>query len=95
MPQLSCLAVQASLGFVLPTLVAWRAHLQAVQRYAAQGRNHDGTRSEERDREVQRSQYSRICAPVLDVVDSVGGAPVPVGLAALAGFVTAVIAQQQ
>lgn len=92
LPTASCL--QASLGFVLPTLLVWRAQLGAARRYVG-GRAHtDGVRgAEQAEAELRRSQYTWVCAPVLRAAHMWGWA-VNTALAALLGFGAAVLWQQ-
>jgi len=76
--------MQASLGFVLSMLMTWRAQLHAARR----------TDSPSNQTEQHRSQYERICAPVLETVAAYGGPAVPTVLAAIAGFAVAVAVRQ-
>lgn len=76
--------VQATLGFVLPTLVVWTAQARAVERWAAaQGA---AGRSEGAALKVARSQYAALCRPALAAAAAYGW-PVTLALAAAAAFV--------
>lgn len=79
---------QASVGFVLPTLITWRAQLRAARRYAERRPGADA------DRQLAGSAYERVCAPVLELADLYGGAAVPTALAALLGYVAALLVRE-
>lgn len=72
---------------MLPTLLVWRAQLRAARHHAA---SHPGERVQ---RELAASAYERLCAPVLEAVDDVGGPAVPAALAAVLGFVASTLAR--
>lgn len=96
--------LQASLGFVLPTLLVWRQQLRAARAHAQRQRQRqplnaarapgglaDGRELAAADAELARCEYARLCQPVLEAVDAYGGCAVPVAVAALAGFVAATL----
>lgn len=92
-PPKSPKCAQASIGFVLPTLAVVRSQLREARRWAlARRARGDGGAAV---RQLRASIYERCCAPLLEGVDYLGGTAVPVALAALGGYVVAVVAQQQ
>lgn len=84
----SCL--QASLGFLVPTLYVWRAQLiTALKHVEAQPQ---GWRRREAEDELHRSAYAWLCSPVVQAVEAVpGGWTLASALAALASFCCGVV----
>lgn len=74
---------------MLPTLLVWRAQVSAARRHAAR---HASTVAAAQ--ELAGSMYERLCAPVLQEVDYFGGAVVAAPLAALAGYVAALLVRE-
>jgi len=91
LPTLLAWRVQLRAARRCPALAA--AQQQQLQQQQQPGRAtggaSSGPSSVDWERAVERSQYERICAPVLDAVDAYGGLPLAVALAAVAGFVAA------
>ena len=87
-----CSSLQASLGWALPTLLLWRVQVAALRRWVHVQRSAGGPiAGEHAAAEVRGSLYGRCCEPVLRSVDGMGGTPVAVALAALLGFVSALL----
>lgn len=81
---------QASLCWALPTLLLWRVQVDTLRSWVALQRRVGGPLAGgDAAAAVQRSMYGRLCEPVLRSVDRLGGTPVAVALAALAGFMAA------
>jgi hypothetical protein len=76
-----------SLGLVLPTLVVWRAQLQAARGFVAEQRDGGSRRCAEW--RLQCSPYTRLCQPALEAADVFGWAGTTL-LAALWSFLAAV-----
>lgn len=95
-------ALQVSLGLVLPTLLVWRPQLLWARTQAAelalitQGYQQAGEADGSRQRAQQPlpAQHRMLCQPLLDAAGAVTW-PVVIGGAALAAFVTAVLARQE
>ena len=90
------LCPQCSLAFMLPTLLVWRAQLQAVHALEQQQREHSehaGKAPTAAGAALQGSQYVWLCQPLLQSVDAWGGWVVPLVGAGLAGFVAALLVQ--
>ncbi|KAI7835720.1 hypothetical protein COHA_010392 [Chlorella ohadii] len=84
-------ALEVPLGFVLPTLLAWRAQLRAARANAAEWRGRgpqDAAAAAEA--ELQSSEYERVCAPALKAA-AYWGWPITLALAGLAGFIAALL----
>lgn len=83
---------------MLPTLLLWRAQLRAARRFAAT--QPDGAAATAQ-LELAGSAYERLCAPVLEAVDGLGGpgmpaalsAAVPVVVAGVLGFAASTLAR--
>lgn len=70
-----------------------RSQLHSARRWALDRRAHgDGGAAV---RQLRGSIYERCCAPLLAGVDYFGGTATAVALAALAGWIAAVVAQQR
>jgi hypothetical protein len=82
---------------MLPTLLVWRAQLQAV--HALEQRQRQRSRRTGQAGAagpiLQGSQYARLCHPVLQAAEAFGSWLVPLAGAALVGFVAALLVQTQ
>lgn len=91
---------QLSLVFLLPTLLVWQRQLGAAVEYAEARSQAALWRGECVEAvvapygEVQQSQYGRVCVPALQAA-GFWGWRVTVGLAAMFGYIAAVIRQQR
>lgn len=86
------------MGLVLPTLLVWRAQLQAA--HALEQRQQERSRRAGEAREpaptLEGSQYAWLCLPVLQAAEAFFGSwLVPLTGAALVGFVAALLVQSQ
>ena len=85
------LAAQVPLGFVLPTLLAWRAQLRTARANAAEWRGRGPQDvAAAAEAELQSSEYERVCAPALKAA-AYWGWPITLALAGLAGFIAALL----
>jgi hypothetical protein len=82
---------------MLPTLLVWRAQLQAVHALEQQQRERSRRTGQAGAAApiLQGSQYARLCLPVLQAAEVFGSWLVPLAGAALAGFVAALLVQSQ
>lgn len=84
-------AAQVSLGLVLATLLLWRQQLRELQRLAARKAQVSEAAAAEASEELLRSPFVRLCEPTLRLADAYGTWAVPVGFAALAAFIAALL----
>jgi hypothetical protein len=77
---------QATLGLVLPTLIAWRGQLRTAKLFTS--KEEQAGRGDAARLELEHSPYVRLCAPLLGWVDKVG-LLASVGVTALWSFVAA------
>jgi hypothetical protein len=85
-----CTHQQASLGFLLPTLLAWRMQLRAAKRFVV--REEAAGRGSAAQAELLKSAYICLCAPVLRIAKRFGYLASTCA-AALGGFIAAVAVQ--
>ncbi|KAI7845339.1 hypothetical protein COHA_001046 [Chlorella ohadii] len=87
-------ALQASLGFLLPTLYVWRSQLLVALKYV-EGQRHWRRRAEA-DSALHGSAYAWLCSPVLRAAEfCTGDWTLAVVLAALGGFIAGVLWHHQ
>lgn len=92
LPALPALTLlQVSLGLMLATLLAWRQQLREAQEVAAHKARLSEEAAVEARAELLRSPYVRFCEPALEVAGIYGTWAVPLGLAALAAFIAALL----
>lgn len=76
---------------MLATLLAWRQQLREAQEAAAHKARLSEEAAVEARAELLRSPYVRVCEPALEVAGIYGTWAVPLGLAALAAFIAALL----
>lgn len=93
--------LQVSIGYALPTLLVWRAQLQAARKWAEeqgareaprQPRRRPGELSTVVEMELASSQYATVCSPALQLARSFpGGTPTVVAVAGMFAWLAAVL----
>ena len=78
---------------MLATLLTWRQQAREARRLAARKAQLSDAAAAEASAELLRSPYVRVCEPALRAANWWGTWAVPVGGAALAAFIAALIAQ--
>ena len=78
---------------MLATLLTWRQQAREARRLAARKAQLSEAAAEEAATELRCSPYRRICEPALRAANVYGTWAVPVGGAALAAFIAALLAR--
>ena len=83
---------QIAVGFVLATLLVWRAQLRTACQWATA--QPAGPQREAAERQLRASQYAWLCAPVMEAAGTLGFGVITL-VAAVLGFAAALVARQE